>query len=118
MKQTTQKTPLMEAVIAFPAPPAHLSPRSQELWRVLAPTAAKPLQRRTLFQTALESLDRADQARALIESEGLVSKTKSTGALHVHPAVKIERECRQQFAHIWGDSLRLGWDPTNMFGRT
>ena len=102
-----QAVPKQQAT--FPDPPAHLSPRSKELWRELGPAEAKTIQRRALFQSALEALDRADQARQLIEAEGMVSKTTTTGALHIHPATKLEREARAQFAKIWG-MLRLTWN--------
>jgi phage terminase small subunit len=53
-------------------------------------------------------LDRADQAREAVADEGLTTKTKTTGAVHVHPLVKVEREARQQFAKCWND-LDLSW---------
>jgi phage terminase small subunit len=90
-------------------PPAHLSERSQALWRELEGKAANTPGRRALFQSALESLDRADQARAVIGIEGLTSKTESTGAIHVHPCARIEREARAQFTKIWID-LQLHHD--------
>ena len=55
-----------------------------------------------MLQVALESLDRADEARQAITAEGLTKKTESTGAVHVHPLLKVERDCRNQFAQIWG----------------
>ena len=85
----------------YPPAPTHLSERAAALWRELGPWRADTLGRRTLFQAALEALDRAEQARELIETAGLVSATKTTGALHIHPAVKVEREARAQFAAIW-----------------
>jgi len=69
----------------------------------------RTLGRRTLFQAALEALDRAEDARVLIAADGLVAKTASTGALHLNPAVRVERESRTQFAKLWG-SLDLNWD--------
>ena len=51
----------------------------------------------------------ADEARRAIETEGLVTTTKTTGAVHVHPLVKVEREARAQFMKIWGE-LQLRWD--------
>lgn len=83
------------------APPEHLSRRAKDLWMRLAPKEARSTERRTLFQTALECLDRADQARELIAAAGLTSTTKSTGAIHIHPLVKVEHESRAQFVKIW-----------------
>jgi P27 family predicted phage terminase small subunit len=91
-------------------PPSHLSPRAKSLWRSIVPSRAKSASRLALLQCALESLDRADSAREVVAREGMLSKTKSTGALHVNPLVKVERESRQQFARIWGE-MHLGFDP-------
>jgi phage terminase small subunit len=90
-------------------PPEHLSERSKALWQALAPDHARSLQRRTLFQVGLEALDRADEARVIIETEGLVSTTATTGVPHINPLVRIEREARAQFVKIWG-LLHLEWD--------
>lgn len=95
--------------ITIPDPPEHLSGRSRELWRKLGPDEAKSIERRTLFQAGLEALDRADEARRIIQAEGMISKTTTTGAVHVHPAVKVEREARAQFVRIW-DLLNLKWN--------
>lgn len=97
-------------------PPTHLSNRSQALWRELVPRKACSIGRRTLLQSALEALDRADEAREEISRAGLTTTTKTTGAVHLHPLVKLERESRQQFARIWSD-LNLGWD-REIDGRT
>lgn len=90
----------------FPDPPEHLSERTRALWAEIGPKEARSVGRRTLFQAALEALDSADSARQLVQAEGLISRTAKTGALHVHPASKIEREARQQFMKIW-DLLSL-----------
>lgn len=92
-------------------PPTHLSDRAKELWTEFVPSRARSLGRLTLLATALEAYDRAEAARLLVASEGMTTKTKTTGAVHVHPLVKVERECRQQFAKIWHD-LGLHWDST------
>lgn len=88
--------------IEYPAA-GHLSEKSRQLWAELVPSRAKSPGRRVLLQTALEALDRADEAREAIAASGLTTTTKTTGAVHVHPLVKVEREARQQFAKIWSD---------------
>jgi phage terminase small subunit len=97
----------------YPEAPEHLSERSKGLWITLGPTKARTMQRRTLFQAALEALDRADQARAVIAAEGMTTTTKTTGALHIHPLVKVEREARSQFSQIWTSMLGLNSDFDN-----
>ena len=92
----------------FPDPPGHLSDRSKDLWRTLGPTEVGSIERLTLFQAALESLDRADEARRTVAIEGMTFTTKGTGAVHVHPLLKTEREMRSQFTRIW-DLLNLRW---------
>ena len=88
--------------IEIPEPPDHLSERSKQLWRDLVPKRAKSPGRLALLQTALEALDRADEARELISTEGLTTVTETTGAVHLNPLVKLERESRQAFMKAWG----------------
>jgi len=89
----------------LPEAPEHLSERGKALWGqiVTQPTSAGRL---ALLQTGLEALDRADQAKRQVDAEGLTTTTKTTGAVHVHPLVKVERENRQLFVRIW-DQLAL-----------
>lgn len=89
--------------------PSHLSPRSQELWAAFVPRRVRSAGRRVLLEQALSALDRADQARDAVNAQGLTTATKTTGAIHINPAAKLERESRQQFARIMAD-MHLGWD--------
>ena len=89
----------------FP-PPAHLSERSKKLWADLVPRQAEKVERLTLLRVALELLDRADWARDEVAREGLTNRTERSGAVHMNPVIKIEREARQQFLKIW---LALGF---------
>ena len=90
-------------------PPEHLSNRAATLWRDVVPRRAKSPGRIAIVQAALESLDRADTARAAVEVAGMTTTTKTTGAVHVHPLVKVERESRSQFTKLWG-SLNLHYE--------
>ena len=81
--------------------PEGLSERSQRLWADLVPKTGWSPGRLALLGEALRSLDRADEARALLDAEGLIAKTESTGALHIHPAVRIEKDARSQFLSAW-----------------
>lgn len=93
----------------YPEAPQHLSTRSQDIWRTIGPEKAPNPCRRLLLQSALEALDRADQARAAIAEQGLTTTTKTTvkgdqiylhalknGApiwVPLYPEVKFALEC-------------------------
>ncbi len=89
-----------------PEPPGHLSDKAQTLWRELTATKVTNTARQALLLTALEALDRAEEARLAVRPSGMVSTTASTGAVHLHPLLKVERENKALFAKIWGQ-LRL-----------
>lgn len=89
-----------------PKPPAGLSEKSQSLWRAVV-GKAKTTGRQTLLQEALKALDRADQCRAVVDSEGLTSTTERSGAVHIHPAAAMELRFRAQFLTAW-QGLGLG----------
>ena len=89
-------------------PPSHLSKKSKSLWSKLVPRRARSPERLAHMTVALEALDRADGAKVIIDREGITTETKTTGAIHIHPAVKVERENRQLFTRIWND-LSLTW---------
>ena len=91
-------------------PPPHLSKKSKSLWSKLVPRRARSPERLVHLTVALEALDRADGAREISDREGITIKTKTTGAVHIHPAVKVERENRQLFARIWNDLDLTWWD--------
>ena len=103
----------------FPPPP-HLSAHAKGIWvEVQARRCVSP-ERRTLFTFALEAMDRANQASEAINRDGLVTVTKTTGVIHVHPLVKIEKDARAQFSRLWCqlnlewwgelDGIGKGWD--------
>lgn len=87
--------------ISIPEPPAHLSERAKELWRAVVPGQVSSPGRLALLQTALEALDRADQAAAVIEREGLL--TGEGKMKHINPLLKAEKDNRQLFARLWKD---------------
>ncbi len=94
-------------------PPAHLSDRSKALWHEVVPRTAASPERLAVIQVALETLDRADQAREQLDREGLTFATETTGAVHVHPLVKVERDARSSFVRVWtsiGLDYRIGMD--------
>lgn len=95
--------------VELSAPPEHLSERSQELWRQLVGTRALLPGRLTGLKVALECLDRADEAHQNVNDEGLTTTIKTTGAVHLHPLLRVEMDARSQFARIW-NQLGLTWD--------
>lgn len=84
-----------------PEPPAHLSAHSQTLWREIVPRRAKSPERLELLTVALEARDRMAQARLAIAEAGLVTTTKTTGTVHLHPLLRVEKESRTQFLQAW-----------------
>lgn len=93
---------------AFP-PPAGLSDRSAALFAEIVPKRARSAGRVALVTEALRALDRADEAAAIVSSEGMTFTTEGTKTVHVRPEVKIERESRMLFLRAWGQ-LHLEWD--------
>ena len=89
--------------------PSHLSEKSKGIWNGIVPKRASGAGRLSLLTIALESLDRADEARKLISKHGLTTITKRTGAIHVNPLLKIERESKNLFVKIFND-LGLKFD--------
>ena len=90
-------------------PPAGLSEKSCRIWKELVPARGVSPGRLILLAVALRALDRADQAAEIVEREGMVTVTKTTGLSHAHPALKVERDARQQFLQAWS-KLSLAWD--------
>ena len=52
-----------------------------------------------LLTMACVAWDRHEEARALIAEQGLTTETKAGGS-RCHPAVRIESDCRLQFARL------------------
>ena len=99
------------ATVATPEAPSGLSERSLTLWRAVVPKTVASPGGLIMVEQALRALDRADQAARAVEIEGLTSVTPATGAIHVHPAVKVERENRALFARLWSQMrLEVDWE--------
>jgi len=50
----------------------------------------------------------AGLARLAVERDGMTTTTKTTGAVHLHPLLKVEKESRQQFLRAWA-AMGLIW---------
>ena len=101
----------MECPIKKSAPisaPETLSERSKSLWGEIVPRRAESPERLALLQSGLEALDTADRARATLLAEGETFTTKTTGAIHVHPAVRIQKDALSHFLAVWRE-LDLKW---------
>jgi hypothetical protein len=84
-----------------PEAPGDLSPRAQGIWKdSLADGRIKSAARQSLLYEALRSLDRADECRELLAEQELAATTRATGAVHLNPLVKAEREARQLYAKL------------------
>jgi P27 family predicted phage terminase small subunit len=52
-----------------------------------------------LLTMACRAWDRSEQARQMLDDEGLTTRDRY-GTAKAHPAVAIERDCRTQFARL------------------
>ncbi|MFH1921628.1 MAG: P27 family phage terminase small subunit [Planctomycetota bacterium] len=94
------------------SPPEHLSDRAKALWREVVPRRVDHPEQFALLQTALEALDGADSCREVIAREGRTVKTLTTGTIHKHQAVDMEKEYRAAFSKMWS-ALNLCWVPAH-----
>ena len=82
-----------------PGAPKHLSRRSKAFWRQIAADFMLEAPQFELLRRLCEAIDRADQARDLLSSEGLTT-TDRYGQTKPHPAVNIERDARTAIARL------------------
>lgn len=88
-----------------PEPPEGLSEKAQGIWKTVI-AHCKTYGRQTLLAEALRALDRADECRAKVGSDGMTTTTDRTGAVHAHPLLAMEQKFRTQFLSAWS-SLNL-----------
>jgi P27 family predicted phage terminase small subunit len=87
-------------------PPEHLGTAGRRLWRELHAEHTFAEHERELVRRACEAADRADQAREIVEREGVVAVDRY-GQTRVHPAVVVEKDSRAAIARLLS-ALRLG----------
>jgi P27 family predicted phage terminase small subunit len=82
-----------------PQPPAHLSPSSAKWWTSTVEAYELHEHHLRLLQLACEAWDRSQEARELLDREGLTVPGVE-GGLKTHPAVAIERDSRLAVARL------------------
>jgi P27 family predicted phage terminase small subunit len=82
-----------------PDPPDHLSRASRKFWRTVLSTYELSTAELELLKRCCEAMDRLDQARKLLDEEGLVTVDKY-GQTKAHPAAVIESQARTAVARL------------------
>ncbi|MEQ1955316.1 P27 family phage terminase small subunit [Mesorhizobium yinganensis] len=82
-----------------PNPPSHLSDAAKKWWRTVTEEYQLEPHHELLLKLAAEALDRAEQARAIIEQDG-VTVLDDRKNVRAHPAVAIEKDARTGFARL------------------
>src|SRR5215218_7437839 len=82
-----------------PKAPKHLSEPSRNWWRTCVREYQLEQHHLRLLQSAAECWDRQQQARKIIDCEG-ITFTDDRGNARAHPAVAIERDARVGFARL------------------
>lgn len=76
--------------------PGHLSAAARRLFIAITGDYQLEAYHRAILVKALEAFDRAEQARLIIGTEGLIVETR-LGERKANPAVAIERDSRAAF---------------------
>ena len=80
-------------------PPSTLSPAAQSWWKATTDEYELEPHHVRLLSEAAFAWDRAQQARALVEAEGIVVRDRFNQA-KPHPGVAIERDARTLYARL------------------
>jgi len=80
-------------MVKIPTPPNHLSEKAKALWEKINSGWELDDLALTILEQALTHFDRAEQAKKLIEDEGLIVENRA-GTKKENPAVTIERKSR------------------------
>lgn len=82
-----------------PKAPPHLSRATKAWWRSVLEDYQLEPHHRHLLTLACEAWDRGQEARAVIDAEGIVYHDRF-GAPRKHPAVSVEEQARIAFARL------------------
>ena len=80
-------------------PPAHLAPETADWWCAVLGDYELEAHHLRLLRLACEAWDRCQQAREILDRDGLTVPT-GDGGLKAHPAIGIERDARTAFARL------------------
>ncbi len=80
-------------------PPKHLSAGAKQFWRSVVNLFELEEHNLDLLETACIQLARSEQARAIIDEEGMVIKDRFQQP-KPHPAVELERQAHLAFIRI------------------
>lgn len=84
---------------AVPDAPEHLSEEAAALWADVAELYELAPHQLEILRRACEASDRADEARRLLETEGLTLQDRF-GQVKPHPAAAIERDSRAALSQL------------------
>jgi len=77
--------------------PKHLSTESKKIWRdILSEYSIEDAAGLKILRVALESFDRVQAAREIIDEDGMTIKDRF-GTLKIHPLLPIERDNKAAF---------------------
>lgn len=96
-------------------PPKHLSREAKAIWRQVVQGWEMDEGGLFILRQALEAFDRLNQARELIDREGIVV-TDPSGRKRAHPALMVEKESRLALLRAWRQ-LGLDVEPPLPVGR-
>jgi P27 family predicted phage terminase small subunit len=83
---------------AHPDPPAHLSAKAAEMWKAMVSdyAMAGDCVGLGLLEAALSAFDRAEEAREILDKEGLTVEG-DRGQTKAHPCCAVERDNRAAY---------------------
>jgi phage terminase small subunit len=84
--------------LPMPAPPKHLAAATRAWWKSVVEDYSLEQHHLRLLQLAGEAWDRGQQARRVLTTDGLTTRTET--GLKAHPCIAIERDSRLAFARL------------------
>ena len=78
-------------------PPKHLDAAGRAYWRAVLRSYELEDHHIAILATACEALDRAAQAREVIQKVGILIAPKSGGIVRQNPAIRVEKDAQLVF---------------------